>query len=269
MTLARVWHTPSAVSRGAASIVATLALLVVPGVASGQETVTYYTTDAIGSVRMVTDSGGAVIARYDYRPFGDPCGTACGAQGTGERKRFTGQEKDAETGFDYVGARYYASGNGRFTTVDPGHVGGDIFNPQSWNAYAYALNNPLRFIDPLGTCSQDAKGNYVDGDDAGTLVTPGPCPRGKDGALTIGLTETVSVKSKPAIVALAEGISVGAGPVADPLFIVGFYGASALVGGAGAAGSIALGSGTLTTLGIGAAPFLPGCAERNRQGCNA
>ena len=160
------------------------------------------------------------------------------------------KERDNESGLDYFGTRYYASGNGRFTTVDPGHVGGDILNPQSWNGYAYALNNPLRFVDPLGTCSQDASGNYVDGDDAGTLVAPGPCPRGKDGALTIGVTETVSVKSKPAIVALAEGISRGAGPVPDPRFIAGFYGASAL-GGLGVAGAATVGSGVLDGSSIG------------------
>ena len=51
----------------------------------------------------------------------------------------------------YFGARYYASRTGRFTTVDPGHVGGNIFDPQSWNAYAYARNDPLRFVDPTGT----------------------------------------------------------------------------------------------------------------------
>jgi RHS repeat-associated protein len=151
MTLARVWHTPSAVSRGAASIVATLALLVVPGVASGQETVTYYTTDAIGSVRMVTDSGGAVIARYDYRPFGDPCGTACGAQGTIEKRQFAGKEKDLETSLDYFGARYYASANGRFTTVDPElDQQKALLDPQRWNRYTYVLNNPLRNVDPDG-----------------------------------------------------------------------------------------------------------------------
>jgi RHS repeat-associated protein len=50
----------------------------------------------------------------------------------------------------YFGARYYRAGLGRFTTVDPGHVNGDVGDPQSWNAYAYARNNPLRFIDPEG-----------------------------------------------------------------------------------------------------------------------
>lgn len=118
------------------------------GVASAQPvTVEYYHLDAIGSVRVVTDKHGGIVRRHDYRPFGEGDGTT----GTTDSLRFSSKERDAETGADYFGARYYASRTGRFTTVDPGHVGGNIFDPQSWNAYAYARNNPLRFVDPTGT----------------------------------------------------------------------------------------------------------------------
>jgi RHS repeat-associated protein len=117
-------------------------------VAQSQDVVIYYHADAVGSVRAITDASGNEIQRYDYLPFGESWPS--GAPPVQDPKRFTGQERDTETGLDYFGARYYASQTGRFTTVDPGHVSGDIFNPQSWNAYAYALNNPLRFVDPLG-----------------------------------------------------------------------------------------------------------------------
>jgi RHS repeat-associated protein len=50
----------------------------------------------------------------------------------------------------YFGARYYRAGIGRFTTADPGHIGGCIFSPQRWNAFGYARNSPLRFVDPTG-----------------------------------------------------------------------------------------------------------------------
>jgi RHS repeat-associated protein len=127
-----------------------LALVVcLPG-AEAQETVVYYTTDAVGSVRMVTDSGGAVVARYDYRPFGDPCGTACGPQGTSEKRQFAGSEKDLETGLDYFGARYYQNPSGRFSSTDPVLTPEAFTNPQAWNRYTYTLNNPLRYIDPTG-----------------------------------------------------------------------------------------------------------------------
>jgi hypothetical protein len=49
-------------------------------------------------------------------------------------------------------------------------------------------------VDPLGTCSQDANGNYLDGDDAGTFVASGPCARSGAGALSVGIATSVSVK---------------------------------------------------------------------------
>ena len=113
-------------------------LLVLPAIAVAQDTVIYYHTDAVGSVRMITDANGQVVARYDYTPFGEPWSPPSPA----DVRQFAGKERDPETGFNYFGARYYASQSGRFTTVDPGHVAGVIFNPQTWNGYAYALNNP-------------------------------------------------------------------------------------------------------------------------------
>jgi RHS repeat-associated protein len=64
---------------------------------------------------------------------------------------FTGKERDAESGNDYFGARYYASSMGRFSSPDPsGLYYADMTNPQSLNLYSYVLNNPLRFVDPNG-----------------------------------------------------------------------------------------------------------------------
>src|ERR1700722_5568364 len=64
--------------------------------------------------------------------------------------RFTSKERDSETGLDFFGARYFSSAQGRFTSVDPHNDGAQIVDPQSWNGYAYAGNNPLRFRDPDG-----------------------------------------------------------------------------------------------------------------------
>jgi RHS repeat-associated protein len=63
--------------------------------------------------------------------------------------QFTGKERDAETGLDYFGARYYSGAQGRFTSVDPiSATALHLINPQRWNMYVYATNNPLLNIDP-------------------------------------------------------------------------------------------------------------------------
>jgi RHS repeat-associated protein len=69
--------------------------------------------------------------------------------------KYTGKERDAESGLDNVGARYDASSLGRFMTPDP--LGGKLIDPQTLNRYAYVVNNPLRYTDPTGlyTCKDD------------------------------------------------------------------------------------------------------------------
>jgi RHS repeat-associated protein len=152
-----------------------LALLLLSASVQAADVVEYYHTDGIGNVRVVTDAAGAVIERHDYLPFGEEwCGTAvCGANRTpGQPLRFTGKERDAETGLDYFGARYYRANAGRFTTVDPVmNVDAAIAVPQKWNRYAYALGNPLRYSDPDGreeyriVYGEPGKGRYNRGTD--------------------------------------------------------------------------------------------------------
>lgn len=112
----------------------------------------YYHTDAIGSVRMTTDYAGSVVERLDYQPFGEPLAASS------ERRRFTGAERDADTGFDYLGARYLSSTIGRFTRSDDLGFGNPL-DPQSMNLYAYVYNNPLRYVDPTGHAVNCVPGN--------------------------------------------------------------------------------------------------------------
>ena len=126
------------------------------------EVVEYYHLDAVGNVRAVTNQAGQVTERHDYLPFGEECVTgSCAGNVTlpgDQPKRFTGKERDEETGLDYFGARYYGSKPGRFTSPDPishpaqsrAGLGAYLSEPQRWNRYAYATNNPLRYVDPNG-----------------------------------------------------------------------------------------------------------------------
>jgi RHS repeat-associated protein len=112
-------------------------LLATITLSTGAPVTSYYHTDALGSVRAITDPAGATVARHDYFPFGESTSPM-----TGDPRRFTSKERDAETAFDYFEARYYRNVWGRFTAVDPGQASGSAGDPQGWNAYAYARNNP-------------------------------------------------------------------------------------------------------------------------------
>jgi len=66
------------------------------------------------------------------------------------RQRFTGYQKDAETGLDFAEARYYNDQHGRFTAVDPLLASGKSADPQTFNRYVYAMNRPTGLTDPTG-----------------------------------------------------------------------------------------------------------------------
>lgn len=115
----------------------------------------YLTTDHLGSPRINTDGSGNVSARHDYLPFGEEITSTLTAQRSSYgsdsiRQKFTGYERDGESGLDFAQARYFVSLLGRFTTTDPLLDSGRIEEPQTWNRYAYVLNNPLNHVDTTG-----------------------------------------------------------------------------------------------------------------------
>jgi RHS repeat-associated protein len=124
---------------------------------------------------MVIDQTGTLanVKRHDYLPFGEELTTQgarspqLGYVGDSVRQKFTSKERDNETGLDYFEARYYASTQGRFTSIDPYNIVMErqfatdakkaesqfttyLSNPQRWARYTYALNNPLLYTDPHG-----------------------------------------------------------------------------------------------------------------------
>ena len=124
--------------------------------------VSYLFTDMLGSVRTITNAIGAVVECYDYLPFGRllTSGTngrsAAGCYPAGEYpdsradEKFTGKKRDNETGLDFFEARYMSAPEGRFMSPDKPLLDQHAGDPQSWNLYAYARNNPLLYADPTG-----------------------------------------------------------------------------------------------------------------------
>ncbi|HHH43046.1 MAG TPA: hypothetical protein ENK49_02825, partial [Gammaproteobacteria bacterium] len=110
------------------------------------ELVTYYHNDPLGSPLAATDEYGNGLWSERYRPFGDR--VVKDAKAGDNRMWYTGKPQDTATGLSYYGARYYDPVVGRFMAIDP--IGFQDGNLHSFNRYAYANNNPYRFVDPDG-----------------------------------------------------------------------------------------------------------------------
>jgi RHS repeat-associated protein len=123
----------------------------------------FHTPDHQGTTRVITNSMGKVVSRRDFYPFGEQIEPEVGGRAfisgyvsnDSLRQKFTGYERDEETGLDFAQARYFNSGLGRFMSIDPLGKSEKLEDPQTWNRYAYVLNNPLRYTDPDGQAPQE------------------------------------------------------------------------------------------------------------------
>jgi RHS repeat-associated protein len=143
----------------------------------------YYFADHLGTTRTIATASGTVCYDADYTPFGYEMAytTTCM-----QNYRFTGLERDSETGNDHTLYRQYEQNLGRWMSPDP--LVGGFTNPQSLNRYAYVVNNPTAFTDPSGAyrfymcdpeqgfCNWGFPG--LSGGGAGCVIDGalGPCP---------------------------------------------------------------------------------------------
>lgn len=125
--------------------VASLLLGGAVGVHAG-ETVTYFHNDLSGTPQLATDAAGQVLWKENYQPYGSQLVNAPAA--ADNKLWFKGKPYDANAGLTYMGARYYDPVIGRFTGMDPASVDpGDV---HGFNRYAFANNNPYKYVDPDG-----------------------------------------------------------------------------------------------------------------------
>jgi RHS repeat-associated protein len=111
-------------------------------------TVSYYFSDHVGTADVITDSAGNIKYDADHYPWG---GELPFINNDPNHYKYNGKERDAETGLDYFGKRYYGNSFSRWTSPDPQAIAlRHLLNPQKLNKYAYVLNNPLSFFDPNG-----------------------------------------------------------------------------------------------------------------------
>ncbi len=117
------------------------------------QTTTFYHGDHLGSSRLLSNANGYPTWQGTYYPYGmeytPPTSTDNTA--TVNNFKFTGKERDAESGLDYFGARYYANTMGRFMSIDPAPITARVLLlPQRFNRYSYVIGNPLSRIDVDG-----------------------------------------------------------------------------------------------------------------------
>jgi RHS repeat-associated protein len=113
-------------------------------------TPSYLVVDGQGSTRLVTDTAGAVTARYSFDAFGNALGFT--ASGAVTSFLYTGQQFDAGLGEYNLRARYYDPGTGTFTSFDSAD-NGDA-DPRDLHKYLYAGANPVNAYDPSGHYTQ-------------------------------------------------------------------------------------------------------------------
>jgi RHS repeat-associated protein len=113
-------------------------------------------TDWLGTLRATTDAYGVAQGTCTGLPYGD--GVSCSGD-IPDNHHFTGKERDAETGNDYFGARYFASNMGRFMSpdwsakIEPVPYS-KLDDPQTLNLYGYLRDNPLGGVDADGHCGE-------------------------------------------------------------------------------------------------------------------
>jgi RHS repeat-associated protein len=119
------------------------------------QTVRYQLGNHLGSASLELGVGGALVSYEEYHPYGTSAFQA-GRSATEvslKRYRYTGKERDEETGFSYHGARYYAPWLGRWVSCDPKWlVDGALI-------YQYVGSNPVKFIDESGLQKNNPKEN--------------------------------------------------------------------------------------------------------------
>jgi RHS repeat-associated protein len=100
----------------------------------------YYSQDHAGSTSALTDPAGKTLASYSYDAYGNPTNAA---QPVTTPFGYTGQYTDAETGLQYLRARYYDPATGQLLGRDP-------LAPATRQPYTYSADNPLNLADPSG-----------------------------------------------------------------------------------------------------------------------
>ena len=108
----------------------------------------YFANDHLSSASLVMDASGTLLSENRYMPFGEVRDISGATNITETDFGYTGQRNLASMGLMDYNARFYSPTLGRF--IQPDSFVPNPINPQLWNRYSYAYNNPIIYIDPDG-----------------------------------------------------------------------------------------------------------------------
>lgn len=130
----------------------------------------YYQFNGHGDVVGLVDDAGQVLNQYTYDIWGGPSTTE---QTVPNILRYAGEYWDETIGLQYLRARWYDPGMGRFIGEDT--YEGELNDPLSLNLYSYVNNNPLKYVDPSGHMPKNLLNgflkNFLNGRNDGTKYT--------------------------------------------------------------------------------------------------
>ena len=111
----------------------------------------YQLANHLGSACIELDESGGLISWEEYSPYGGPAFQAgrSAAEVSLKRYRYTGKERDEETGLNYHATRYYALWLGRWISPDTVGLSAGLC------LYQYSSSNPVRYVDPKGTDDEE------------------------------------------------------------------------------------------------------------------
>lgn len=178
-----------------------------------RQLIRYQFGNHLGSASLELDDQAQIISYEEYYPYGTTAYSATRRQTEARKRyRFTGKERDEETGLYYHGARYYAPWLGRWTSCDPKGLADGV------NIYAYGQANPVRYSDPTGTdCITLLGYNAQSGVANPTSCSPAdPYEGGSVPRPSLSGPSTVKSGSKTASTPAKRASTPGAKPAASP-----------------------------------------------------
>jgi RHS repeat-associated protein len=222
----------------------------------------YYYGDHLGTARLITDGGGTKCYDADYFPWG--LEQHVYTNSCPQNYKFTGKERDPDTGSDYFGARWYRYDMSRFFSPDwsstpTGVPYASFADPQTLNLYSYVRNNPLGSVDADGHDWDDAlqyAGGVVQGVASSVSfgLIGGPSSNDSAASLSGQLTGSLAVTHISATTLDASGTAALGGLIAAPetggatLAVEPVAGAAALVSSGTLAGGVKNSAAVVSTM---------------------